>query len=191
GVTFEEQTYIKVMIKVVVPTLVKTRSHNFRLPKMTGLRSFVGPTQTVRGRLRDNRMNDARLVADAEHHCIAANPFGLWMTVEVIDGGIEGAGEINIVAVEETKDVACRTLKTFVDGVHLASILFADPVSKVLLVAFDYIDTFIRAAAVDDDVLQRFVSLIQYRLNRLFKKTSLIEGRSNYSELWRHDEATV
>jgi len=109
----------------------------------------------------------------------------------MIDRGIEGTGEIYVVAVDESKNVACRTLKSFVDCVHLASILFADPVSEVLFVALDYVDSFIRAAAIDDDVLQRFVSLVEYRQNRLFKKSSLIERWSNDGELWRHDEATV
>src|SRR5215813_5400625 len=74
-VSFEEQTNVKIVIEVVVPALVKTRPHDFSFPEMTRLRSFVGPTQTVSGRLRNDGVNYVCLVPRAKHHCIAANPF--------------------------------------------------------------------------------------------------------------------
>jgi len=43
---------------------------------------------------------------------------------------------------------------------HLAAILFTGPVRQMFFVTFDYFNTVVGAASINDDVLKRFLSLI-------------------------------
>src|SRR6266581_3333081 len=110
-----------------------------------------------------------------KHDRVATNPLTVRMSFEMIGDGRQRAGQIEIVAVEKTKDVARGALETFVDGLHLPAIFLADPIAQMLFVLTNHVDAFVVAAAVDDDVLKRFVSLIEHRQDRFFEKSSLIK----------------
>src|SRR5688572_7161434 len=119
-------------------------------------------------------MNDAGLVTFAEHDRIAADPRTLRMLREVVHHSRERAGQIEIVAVEKGEDVSGRAFESFIDRVDLSAILFADPVGEAIFVLANDRDAFVSAAAVDDDVLERFVALLQDGKDRLFEKPALV-----------------
>src|SRR6266446_4188545 len=57
----------------------------------------------------------------------------------------------------------------------------------MLFITTNDLDAFIRATTVDNDVFEIRILLIEYRQNRLFEELSLIVGRCDNAELWRHD----
>src|SRR5580765_772830 len=70
---------------------------------------------------------------------------------------------------------------------HLAAILFADPIGQMLFIATNDLDALISAATVDNNVFEIRILLIEDRPNRLFEKLFLIIGRCDDAELWRHE----
>src|ERR1044071_4266009 len=120
-------------------------------------------------------MDHLRLVTFAEHDRVAANPFAFGIVGKVTHHGVECAGQINIVAVDERENVAGGFFEPFIDRVYLSTIFFTYPVSQLVLVAANDRNTLISAAAVDDDVFERLITLIQYRQNRLFQEMALVE----------------
>src|ERR1044071_83997 len=136
---------------------------------MSRLRSAIGPRQTVCGRLWHLRMDHLRFVAFAEHERVAANPLALWIVIKEIDHCVECARQIYVVAVDERENVARSAFETFIDRVHLATIFFTHPVSELVFVTANDGNTLVGAAAIDDDVLERFMPLVQYRQSRLFQ----------------------
>src|ERR1700741_713829 len=120
-------------------------------------------------------MDQSRVVTFAKHDRVAANPFGLGIVGKVTHHCVECAGQINIVAVDERENVARGFFETFVDRVYLPAIFFTYPVSQLVLVAANDRDTLISASSVDDDVLERLITLIQYRQDRLFQEMALVE----------------
>ncbi len=70
---------------------------------------------------------------------------------------------------------------------QLAAILFAGPVGQMLFMTTNDLDALISAATVDNNVFEIRILLIEDRPNRLFEKLSLIIGRCDDAELWRHD----
>src|ERR1043165_2265711 len=129
----------------------------------------------MRGRARHDSVNQARLMTLAKHDRVAANPLGLRMLGEVTHDGVESAWEVNVVAVDESDNVAGGTCESLVDRVHLSTIFFAFPVGELVFVAADDRNTLVSAGTVDDDVLERLVTLIQHREDRLFQEPSLVE----------------
>ena len=82
---------------------------------------------------------------------------------------VESAGQVNVVTVDKGDNVASRAFEALVDCVYLAAIFFAFPVGQFVFVAADDGNAFIGAATVDDDVLERLITLIQNRQDRLFR----------------------
>jgi len=116
-----------------------------------------------------------RLVAIAEHDRVAANPFALRILSEVIYNGVECAGKINVVAVDERNDVSRRFRESLVDCVDLPAIFFSFSMRQSMLVFPNDRNAFICAAAVDNDVFERLVALIENGQDRLFQEAALVE----------------
>src|SRR5437667_11877793 len=131
-------------------------------------------------------LNQLVIESVAEHDRVAANPFAFRVILKVLRHRRERAGQIEIVAVYETENLAGCFLDPFIDCLHLAAILFADPVGQVLFITTNDLDALISAATVDDYVFEIRILLIEDRQNRLFEKLFLIIGRGEDAELWRH-----
>jgi hypothetical protein len=69
--------------------------------------------------------------------------------------------------------------EAFVDRVRLSAVGLAHPPGEAILVAADHLDAPVRGTAVDHDVLDRLVVLLQYRPHRLLQELALIERRSD------------
>src|SRR5215475_7870110 len=97
----------------------------------------------------------------AKHYRIAADPFAVRMILKVLRDRRERSRQVNIITINETKDLSRSFLETFVDSVHLASVFFTDPERQPVLVTSDDIYSFIRAAAVNYDVFKIWIILIE------------------------------
>ena len=106
--------------------------------------------------------------------------------IEVTHHGVERARQVNIVAVDESENVSSRFFESLVDRMHLPAIFFTHPVSKTVFVATNNRNAFVSAAAVDHDVLERLVSLLEHGQDRLFQETALVEGRRDDAEFQSH-----
>src|SRR5262249_1670462 len=115
---------------------------------MSRLRSTVGPRQTVCSRARHDGVNHSSIVPFAKHDRVATKPVAFRTIDKVTDSGVECARKINVVAVEKRDYFTRRSFEAFVDCVHLPTIFFTHPVSELGLVAFNYGNTLIRAAAI-------------------------------------------
>src|SRR5215218_9195278 len=120
-------------------------------------------------------MNQSRLMAFTEHDRVATHPLALGVIGEVIHHRVEGSGQLYVVAVDERENVAGGSLKALVDRVYLAAILFTFPIGEFVFVAANDRNAFVGAAAVDDDVLERLITLIQDGEDRLFQEPALVE----------------
>src|SRR6516225_146140 len=97
---------------------------------------------------------------------------------------IQGTFQVVIVAVEVRDDITSGSPETLVDGVRLAAIFLAYPVGQPALVFPNNFDTPICAAAVDDDVFQIRIILIENRVYRLLDEGSLVEGWRDNRNSW-------
>src|SRR6266849_5186644 len=79
-------------------------------------------------------LNQIVLHSVAEHHRVAANPFAFRVILKVLRHRRERAGQIEIVTVYETENVAGCLLDPFINCMHLAAILFAYPIGQVLFI---------------------------------------------------------
>src|SRR5690242_9080730 len=116
---------------------------------MSGLRSTIGPRQTVRSREWHDGVNHCRLVTLAKHDRVATNPVAFRVVDEMTDRGVECTRQVDVVAVEKRDHVASHSFEAFIDCVYLATIFFTHPVSKLVFVALDDRNTVVRAAAID------------------------------------------
>lgn len=62
----------------------------------------------------------------------------------------------------------------------LTAVLFAHPVRQLLFILPDDLDAVVSASAVDDDLFQVWIVLLQNGANGLFQVFSLVERWSNY-----------
>src|SRR2546430_16346879 len=69
--------------------------------------------------------------------------------------------------------------KSFIDGVALTTVRLAYPVFQVLLIFLDDVETSVRAPAVDHDILDIRILLIEDREYGLFKIRTLVVRRGN------------
>jgi len=90
------------------------------------------------------------------------------------------AGQQQVIGVEPGQNFATGVCKTLVDSVRLALVGLGLPVRQTVSIFFDNLQAAIARAAVDDDVLQVWVILLQHRAQRLLEESRLVEGR-------RHD----
>src|ERR1700694_3601758 len=102
-----------------------------------------------------------------EHQGVAANPLAPRMAVEVVSHSRERARQVHIITVHESHDLASCLCHALVDGLDLPAIFLAYPKRQLLFIAMNYFDAVVAAFAVDDDVLQRFVTLVENRKDRL------------------------
>src|SRR5215468_5153567 len=117
-------------------------------------------------------------MALAKHQGISAQPLAVRVYPDVIDRGIECAGEEEIVAVYEAKPVAGSAIDSLIEGIYLATVLFADPPGKPVLVPLDNIQRVVRAATIDHNILDVGVPLVEHRKQGLLEKAALIVRRS-------------
>src|SRR5215831_17736114 len=153
---------------------------------MARLRRRVSPRQAMCRRLGYYCLNSFVGLSGAEHDGVAADPVRLWVRRKIVADGFESSRQINIVAIDETKNVTGRPLDSFVEGVHLPTILLADPERNSIFVFANHIERLVGATAVNHDVFEVWVVLIKDRENRLFQEPALIERRSNDTDLDRH-----
>src|SRR5678815_249221 len=106
-------------------------------------------------------MNHFSFVSLSKHHRIAAHPFAFRMLLKVRHDRIEGTRQIDIIAVDERKNITGNPLQTFVDGMYLSAVFFTHPISQAILVSTNNGDTIVRAAAINNDVFKVLVTLIQ------------------------------
>src|SRR5688500_11243632 len=170
----EQQSHVHVVIEIVVPAFLKAFRYDLPFPEVRGLRRQVRPAKAMRRRLRDFRTDDSRFVTFTKHNRVAADPLAFRMLGEVVHYGRKRSGKIEIVAVEKGEDVASCSFESFINRMDLAAILFAYPVGETIFVLLDDRDAFVSAAAVDHDVLERFVTLFQDGKDRLFEKSALV-----------------
>src|SRR5262249_22441378 len=71
--------------------------------------------------------------------------------------------KIVIIRVDVSADFTGRPGKAFVEGVSLSAIGLAAPVSEPMLIAADDVDCPITRAAIDDDVVEIWITLVQDR----------------------------
>src|SRR5712671_1598905 len=90
--------------------------------------------------------------------------------------------KIEIVAVQERENVSRGSREPLVDRVGLAAVFFGHPVGEVLFMPADDVDALVRAAAVDDDVLDLRAFLAEHRSDGLFEESPLIERGSHDAE---------
>src|ERR1051325_4189229 len=98
----------------------------------------------------------------AKHDCVAAQPLAIWMAAEILGDRRKGPRQVKIIAVEISDNVAGHTRQPFVNRIHLPAIFFADPKRQSILVTPNYLNAVVRAATIDDDVLEVLIILIEY-----------------------------
>src|SRR6266404_6218815 len=110
-----------------------------------------------------------------EHDRVTAIPFAGLMIFKVTHHRVERARQIDIVAINEAEYVAGRLLKALINRMDLTPIFFTDPEGEPIFIAPNDLYRFVGAAAVDDDVLEIGIILVEHRQNRLFQESALIK----------------
>src|SRR5687767_13684135 len=98
------------------------------------------------------------------------------MLVESPYRGLDCAGQIIIIRIQPGHDLTLRTRHPFVDRLGLTGLLFRGPICQARRVFLDDLRTATRGSAVDDDIFDARISLIEYGSQGLFEIGSLIEG---------------
>src|SRR5258706_11720426 len=106
-------------------------------------------------------------MALTKHDRIAANPLTVRIILEILCYGGECSGQIDIVAVDKGEDVAGGQFESFVNRVDLPAIFLANPIRQPIFIAANDLDSFIRAAPVDDYVFEVGILLIEDLQHRL------------------------
>jgi len=69
--------------------------------------------------------------------------------------------------------------KSFIDGVALTTVLLAHPVFQILLIFLDDVETIVHAPAVDHDILDIRILLLEDREDGLFEIRTLVVRRGD------------
>src|SRR5262245_57998239 len=93
-VSSQQKTHVKIVIEIVRPGFIKSRTEQIQLPEMSRLRGRISPRKTLRRRLRHHRATQLCLVSLTKHDCVAANPFRLRVRLKMFDHGRERAGQV-------------------------------------------------------------------------------------------------
>src|SRR2546425_5488434 len=93
--------------------------------------------------------------------------------------GPERPRHVIIIRAKPGPQVPCGMRKSFIDGVALTTVRLAYPVFQILLIFLDDVETIVRAPAVDHDILDIRVLLIENREYCLFKIGTLIVRRGD------------
>src|ERR1051325_5467405 len=129
----------------------------------------------MRRRFRNYRFDRFVWPPVTKHDRVATHPFGICVILEMLCDRGERSRQIEIVAVNKREDLAGGSLDAFVDGVHLTAIFFAHPESQSIFVSTNDRNRFIRTTAVDDDVFEVWIILIQDGSNSFLQVNALIE----------------
>src|SRR5207245_10576918 len=89
-----------------------------------------------------------------------------------------------IIRTKPGQQVPCGMRKSFIDGVALTTVRLAYPVFQMLLIFLDDIETIVRAPAVDHDILDIRILLIEDREYGLFKIRTLVVRGGDDRNLW-------
>ncbi len=175
----KQQANVQLVIEAVAPAVVKSFAQQVSLPKHPGLRRVVSPGKRMRRGFGHNGGDDHVILLFTKHQRVATQPIAFWMFAEIIYYGRESPGQIKIVAIEVGHYLTGGALQALVQSMCLSAIFFAHPESKLVFVFANYLQTAVRAAAIDDDKFQRLVVLLEHGKDSLLQKRSLIEGRRN------------
>src|ERR1700683_3913770 len=105
---------------------------------------------------------------------MTAEPAALIMVVEVMAHRVKCAGQILVIAVEESNDVTCRSCYALINRVGLAAIRLADPISQPILILLNNFDAVIGGPAVNDYVFKIPIALVKDGENSLLQEPPLI-----------------
>src|SRR5438105_8564382 len=142
------------MIEIVPPGSVKPRAEQFSFPKMSGLRRSISPRQTMRRRFRNHCANNFGRASFTKHLCVAADPFDALMLVKIFRDGRERSREIDVIAIDVSKNVTGRPGESFVDCMDLTAIFFTLPIRESRFIFTDDVDRLIGASSVDHQILE-------------------------------------
>ena len=109
----------------------------------------------------------------------AGDPHHIGLGVEDFGDGAEGPGTIFVVAVEPGHDFAAGFGKALVQRIAMAGVGLADKMVQPVFVFLDDLHRAVGAAAIDHDIFEMRIILIQHRAQRVFDKSRLVEGRGD------------
>ena len=92
---------------------------------------------------------------------------------------VQGARTKKIVAVEPGDHLPISQPEALVDGLGLAAVGFDNQVIQAVAVAFENVDGAVGRCAIDDDVLEVGILLVEYGEQRLFDESCLVERWSD------------
>ena len=90
---------------------------------------------------------------------------------------VEGSRQIEVVAVQIGPEIAGGPRHPLVDRVALAPVLATFPVGEPVGVPPDDLDRAVRRAAIDDDVFEVRIALVEDRADRRLEEPGLVEAR--------------
>src|SRR5215470_5507268 len=122
----------------------------------------------------------------AEHKRVTAYPTASRMFCKMRGHGGECAGQVNIITINEGDNIPGHLLQSFVDGVHLAAVFFAHPVGKPPFVTTKDGHSLVCASAIENDVFEVRIALIQDRENRFFYESALVIRGGDDTDFRQH-----
>jgi hypothetical protein len=129
--------------------------------------------------LRNPELHPLVLVVDVP--AAAADPVGA-CALEPRDRGVEGAGQVVVVAVDVGDELAGGSSQTLVEGVGLPTVGLGDPPGEAIAIALDDLRRTVGRAPVDDDVLQIGVALVEDGVQGSLDERSLVERGRDYAK---------
>src|SRR5688572_1835391 len=118
----------------------------------------------------------AAIVPEAMH---SGYPIDVRMLIEDLGNGLERPGQVFVVAVQPRHDFAARLAKALVQCVTVPGVALADVIVQPVPVFLDDVLGPVAAAAIDNNIFEVLVVLVENRPKRFFDESCLVEGGRN------------
>src|SRR5205823_3987717 len=99
------------------------------------------------------------------------------MAAKELAGELQRTGEEEVIRIEPAENLAGSHLKSGGKGIRLSFVLSAVPIGQLRLMAADDVDRAVDAAAVEDEVLEIGIALVENAAQRGLDEFALIERR--------------
>jgi FkbM family methyltransferase len=95
---------------------------------------------------------------------------------QAVRRGRDRTGQVEVITVDVRDDVAGRPVEPLVDRMRLSVVRLADPACDPIVVTAQDVDRAVVRAAVDDEILEVGISLLEHRANRALQILGLVQG---------------
>ena len=135
--------------------------------------------------MRGNLSDAGRQAVDVEDLAGCADPRDI-VGSERLCNPNKRVWQMEVVAVQNAYNFAGAMAKALVDAVSLSGVGFAHPITQPIGIALDDAHALIGAAAIDHDVFEVRVALIEHRPQCFLQETTIVEVRGDDADFREH-----